>query len=113
MKHQHLPVSQVVVCKIRQPPLFVTQSLLSAISFHLLRVLLAIFLPIVRVRLTPLPSRPAGTPDRKRSSAGDNRGGVGSGMRGHRKPVVEDDKGQAERLADSIGNDDPSSGGSG
>jgi hypothetical protein len=55
MKHQHLPVSQVVVCKIRQPPLFVTQSLLSAISFHLLRVLLAIFLPIVRVRLTPLP----------------------------------------------------------
>jgi hypothetical protein len=34
-------------------------------------------------------------------------------MRGYRKPVVEDDKGQAERLADNTGNDDPSSGGSG
>jgi len=59
------------------------------------------------------PSTPAGTPDRKRSFADDNRGGVGSGMRGYRKPVVEDDKGQAERLADRTGNDDPSSGGSG
>jgi hypothetical protein len=39
--------------------------------------------------------------------------GVGSGIRGYRKPVVEDDKGQAERLADRTGNDDPSSGGSG
>ena len=55
MKNQHLPVSQVVVCKIHQSPLFVTQALLSAISFHLLRVILAIFLPIVRVRLAPLP----------------------------------------------------------
>ena len=55
MKNQHLPVSQVVVCKIHQAPLFVTQALLSAISFHLLRVILAIFLPIVRVRLAPLP----------------------------------------------------------
>jgi len=34
-------------------------------------------------------------------------------MRGYRKPVVEDDKGQAERLADNTGNVDPSSGGSG
>lgn len=34
-------------------------------------------------------------------------------VRGYRKPAVEDDKGQAERLADSTGNDDPSSGGSG
>jgi len=32
---------------------------------------------------------------------------------GYRKPVVEDDKGQAERPADRTGNDDPSSGGSG
>src|SRR6516225_9722412 len=55
MKNQHLPVSQVVVCKIHQAPLFVTQALLSAISFHLLRVVLTIFLPIVRVRLAPLP----------------------------------------------------------
>ena len=55
MKNQHLPVSQVVVCKIHQSPLFVTQALLSAISFHLLRVILAIFLRIVRVRLAPLP----------------------------------------------------------
>ena len=54
MKNQHLPVSQVVVCKIHQSPLFVTQALLSAISFHLLRVILAIYLPIVRVRLAPL-----------------------------------------------------------
>ena len=55
MKNQDLPVSQVVVCKIHQSPLFVTQALLSAISFHLPRVILAIFLPIVRVRLAPLP----------------------------------------------------------
>lgn len=55
MKDQHLAESQVVVCKIRQPPLLVPQALLSAISFHLLRVVLAIFPPIVRVRLAPLP----------------------------------------------------------
>jgi len=55
MKNQHLHGSQVVVCKIHQPPLFVAQALLSAISFYLLLVILAIFLPIVRVRLTPLP----------------------------------------------------------
>ena len=117
MKNQHLPVSQVVVCKIHQSPLFVTQALLLAISFHLLRVILAIFLPdspgSPRRISADSPSTPAGTPDRKRSSADDNRGGVGSGMRGYRKPVVEDDKGQAERLVDSTGNDDPSSGGSG
>jgi hypothetical protein len=46
-------------------------------------------------------------------TADHNRGGVGSGMRGYRKPAVEDDKGQAERLADNTGNDDPASGGSG
>src|SRR5215469_1527519 len=55
MNNQQLPVSQVVVCKIHQSPLFVTQALLSAISFYLFRVLLAIFLPIVRIRLAPLP----------------------------------------------------------
>jgi len=33
----------------------VPQALLAAISFHLLRVVLAIFLPIVGVRLAPLP----------------------------------------------------------
>jgi hypothetical protein len=55
MKNQHLAGCQVVVCKIHQPPLLVTQALLSAVSFHLLRVILAIFLPIVRVRVTPLP----------------------------------------------------------
>jgi hypothetical protein len=55
MKNQHLPGSQVVVCKIHQPPLIVTQALLTAISFHLLRMILAIFLPIVRVLLAPLP----------------------------------------------------------
>ena len=52
---QHLAGSQVVVCKIRQPPFLVPQALLSAIPFHLLGVVLAIFLPIVRVRLAPLP----------------------------------------------------------
>jgi hypothetical protein len=55
MKNQHLPGSQVVVCKIHQPPPFVTQALLSAISLYLLRVILAIFLPIFRVRFAPLP----------------------------------------------------------
>jgi len=37
------------------------------------------------------PSRPADTPDRKRSSADDNRSGVGSGMRAGCRSVVEDD----------------------
>lgn len=55
MKNQHLAGRQVVVCKIHQPPLLVAQALLSAISFHLLRVILSIFLPIVRVGLAPLP----------------------------------------------------------
>jgi hypothetical protein len=55
LKNQHLAGSQVVVCKMRQPPLLVPQALLSAISFHLPKVVLAIFLPIVRVRRAPLP----------------------------------------------------------
>jgi len=55
MRNQHLAGSQVVVCKIHYLPLLVAQALLLAISFHLLRVILSIFLPIVRVRLAPLP----------------------------------------------------------
>src|SRR6266576_10059 len=55
LKNQHLAASQVVVCKIRQPPFLVPQALLPTISFHLLRVILAIFFPIVRVPLAPLP----------------------------------------------------------
>ena len=51
---KHLAGSQVVVCKIHQPPFFVPQALFPAISFHLLRVVLAISPPIVGVRLAPL-----------------------------------------------------------
>jgi hypothetical protein len=40
---------------MRQPPFLVSQALLLTISFHLPKVVLAIFLPIVRVRLAPLP----------------------------------------------------------
>jgi hypothetical protein len=59
------------------------------------------------------PGRPADTPDRRRSSADDNRLGVASGTRACCKPVVGDDKGLAERLVDSNGNGGRSSGGSG
>jgi hypothetical protein len=52
---RHLEESQGVVCKIRQLALVVPQALLPAISFHLARVVLTIFLPIVRVPLAPLP----------------------------------------------------------
>ena len=55
LKNQHLAESQVVVCKIRQPPLLITQALLPAILFHLLRMILAISLPVVRVCFAPLP----------------------------------------------------------
>lgn len=51
----HLGGSQGVVCKIRQTPLSIPQTLLPAISLHLFRVGLAIFLPISSVRLAPLP----------------------------------------------------------
>jgi hypothetical protein len=47
--------SQVVVCKIREPAFFVSQALFSTISFRRFWMILAIFLPIVRVRLAPLP----------------------------------------------------------
>ena len=59
------------------------------------------------------PSTPAGTPDRKRSFADDNRGDVVSGNWPDCKLVVEDDKGQAKTLADSKDSGDPSSGVSG
>ena len=117
MKNQHLPVSQVVVCKIHQSPLFVTQALLSAISFHLLRVILAIFLRIVRVRLAPLPRTLQAHLLVHRigsdllpmiiAAALALACGVTANL------LFEDDKGQAERLADSTSNGDPSSGGSG
>jgi hypothetical protein len=55
LKSQRFAGSQGVVCKIHELPLLVPQALLSAISFHLPRVVLAIFFPIVRVRLAPLP----------------------------------------------------------
>jgi hypothetical protein len=55
LKNHHLAEGQDVVCKIRQPPFSVPPALLPAISFHLLRVVLAIFLPVVRVRPAPLP----------------------------------------------------------
>ncbi|OLD81923.1 MAG: hypothetical protein AUF67_06110 [Acidobacteria bacterium 13_1_20CM_58_21] len=47
--------SQVVVCKIRQPPFLVRQSLFSTVSFHLLWVVLAIFRPAGRMRPAPFP----------------------------------------------------------
>ena len=56
------------------------------------------------------PSRPADTPDRKRSSVDGNQSDVGSGTRAGCKSVVADDNGWAEKLADSSGNGDPSSG---
>jgi hypothetical protein len=55
LKTQCLAGSQVVVCKIHQSPFLVPPALFPAISFYLLRVGLAIFLPIVRVRTAPLP----------------------------------------------------------
>jgi hypothetical protein len=55
LKTQCLAGSQVVVCKMHQPPFLVPPALLSAIAFHLLGVVLTIFPPIARVRLTPLP----------------------------------------------------------
>ena len=58
------------------------------------------------------PGRPADKPDRRRSSADENPSGVGSGRQAGCKPVLADDNGQVERLADSNGNCDPSSGGS-
>lgn len=54
LNSRELMGSQGVVCKILQPLLSVPQALLSPISFHLLRVVPAILLPIVRVRLAPL-----------------------------------------------------------
>ena len=55
LKSQCLAASQDVVCKIRQLPFLVPLALLLAILFYLLRVALAILLPVVRVCLAPLP----------------------------------------------------------
>ena len=54
MNTRHLGGSQGV-CKIPRQALLVTKLLLLAISFRLLWMVLAIFPPIVRVRLAPLP----------------------------------------------------------
>jgi hypothetical protein len=59
------------------------------------------------------PAKLAGTPHQKRFSGADIRGGVAAGRRADCKRVVGDDMGQAERLADSKGNGDHSSSGSG
>lgn len=55
LKNQRLGDSQVVVCKIPHQAFLVPKLLLLAISLHLLRVVLAMFPPIVLVRLAPLP----------------------------------------------------------
>jgi hypothetical protein len=52
---RQLAGSQGVVCKIRQPPLLIPQVLLPTIPFHLPRVVLTVSLPILWVRLAPLP----------------------------------------------------------
>ncbi|HXX23822.1 MAG TPA: hypothetical protein VEO19_11790 [Terriglobia bacterium] len=54
MKNQQLAGSQVVVCKIQQAALLVTALLPLTITFHLLRVVLAVLLPIAGVSLAPL-----------------------------------------------------------
>jgi len=59
------------------------------------------------------PSKPVDKPDRKQSSADDNRGDVVSGNWPDCKLVVEGDKGQAKTLADSKDSGDTSSGVSG
>jgi hypothetical protein len=59
------------------------------------------------------PARLAGTPDRKRFSGADNRGGVAAGRGTDCTRLVANDSGQAEKLADSTGNGDHSSSGSG
>jgi hypothetical protein len=46
--------AKVLFARFRQPPLPVPQALLSAVSFDLLGVTLAIFLPVVRIRRAPL-----------------------------------------------------------
>jgi hypothetical protein len=59
------------------------------------------------------PGRPAGKVSRKRPGEGDNCAGVAAGTPAGCKRIVGDDRGQAERLADSKGNGNHSSGGSG
>ena len=55
LKTQYLATSQVVVCKIPELTFLIPQTLLPTIPFYLLRVALAILLPVIRVCLAPLP----------------------------------------------------------
>src|SRR5579884_3183090 len=54
MKNQHLAGGQVVVGKIHQTALLVAAPLPLMIPFHLLKMGLAVLLPVVGMRLTPL-----------------------------------------------------------
>ena len=55
LKTQYLGTSQVVVCKIPELTFLIPQTLLPTIPVYLLRVALAILLPVIRVCLAPLP----------------------------------------------------------
>jgi hypothetical protein len=55
LKTQYLATGQVVVCKIPELTFLIPQTLLPTIPFYLLRVALAILLPVIRVCLAPLP----------------------------------------------------------
>jgi hypothetical protein len=55
LKTQYLATSQVVVCKIPELTFSIPQTLLPTIPFYLLRVALAILLPVIRVCQAPLP----------------------------------------------------------
>jgi hypothetical protein len=63
-----------------------------------------------RATFADSPRKPVDKPDRKLSSADDNRGDVVSGKWPDCKLTVEGDKDQAKTLADSRDNGDPSSG---
>ena len=54
LKNQQLAGSQVVVCRLQQAALLVTALMPLAIAFRLLKVVLAVLLPIARVSLAPL-----------------------------------------------------------
>ena len=53
-ENEHLAGSLVVVCKMHEPMLLVTELLSLAIPFHRLRVVLAIVLPVAGMHLAPL-----------------------------------------------------------
>ena len=114
LKTQCLAGSQVVVCKIHQPPFLVPAALFPTISFYLLGVGLAIFLPIVRVRPAPLPWTLQADLLINRIG-GDLLPviiGAALALAGDCTPVVADGKEKAEKLAASSGKSGPSSGGS-